>query len=68
MDTAREVDETIDRMVSQIGDRTPEYSRKAKGFFRDTQKRLKEIDDRSEEYSQRMFKSKPLDTSLKIGV
>ncbi len=64
MDTAREVDETIDRMVSQIGDRTPEYSRKAKGIFKETHKRLKEIDDKSEEYSQRMFRSKPLDTLM----
>jgi len=63
-DTAREVDETIDKMVSQIGDRTPEYTRKAKGIFKETQKRLKDLDERSEDYTQRMFKSKPLDTIM----
>jgi predicted RND superfamily exporter protein len=63
-ETAREVDETIDRMVSQIGDRTPEYTRRAKGIFKETQRRLKDLDEKSESYTQRMFKSKPLDTIM----
>ncbi len=63
-ETAKEVDETIDKMVSQLGDRTPEYTRKAKGIFKETQKRLKDLDEKSESYTQRMFKSKPLDTLM----
>ncbi len=63
-ETAKEVDETIDKMVSQLGDRTPEYTRKAKGIFKETQKRLKDLDEKSESYTQRMFKSKPLDTVM----
>ncbi len=63
-ETAKEVDETIDRMVSQIGDRTPEYTRRARGLFKQTQKRLRDLDEKSESYTQRMFKSKPLDTLM----
>ncbi len=63
-ETAEEVDETIDRVISHIGDRTPEYTRKAKGMFKETTRRLREIDDRGEDYTQRIFRSKPLDALM----
>lgn len=63
-DTRREVEETLDRMVSEIGDRTPIYREKARTFLTDTGKRLKDLDEGAEEYTQRIFKSKPLDALM----
>ena len=65
-DTRREVDETLDRVVSEVGDRTPEYTRKAKFLFRSAKRRMQDLDERTESYSQRIFKSKPLDSLMEM--
>lgn len=59
-----DVEETLDRMVSGIGDRTPEYQKKARSFFKGATKTIKDLDDKSEEYTQRMFKTKPADALM----
>ena len=58
------VDETLDRVVSDIGDRTPEYRSRARKFIKDARKRLEDLDDRGEEYTQRMFRAKPADALM----
>lgn len=59
-----EVEETLDRVVSDIGDKTPIYREKAKTFLKDTGKRIKDLDEEAGEYTERMFKSKPLDAFM----
>ncbi|MFW3145520.1 MAG: efflux RND transporter permease subunit [Thermoplasmatota archaeon] len=59
-----DVEDTLDRVVTQIGDRTPEYRKKAKTFIVDTGKRLRDFDEGAGEYTERMFKSKPLDAIM----
>ncbi len=59
-----DVEETLDRVVSSIGTRAPEYSKKARVLFRETGVRLKELDNKGEEYSQRMFKSRPAEAVM----
>ncbi|MEA3559430.1 MAG: MMPL family transporter [Candidatus Thermoplasmatota archaeon] len=63
-DTASDVDETLDRVVSEIGDRTPIYRDRAKTFLADAGKRIKNLDDEAGDYTERMFKSKPLDAVM----
>ncbi|MFO8051235.1 MAG: MMPL family transporter [Thermoplasmatota archaeon] len=63
-DTSREVEETLDRVVSDIGDKTPIYRDKARSFLKDTGKRIKDLDEEAGEYTERMFKSKPLDAVM----
>ncbi|MDG6225137.1 MAG: MMPL family transporter [Candidatus Thermoplasmatota archaeon] len=58
------VDETLDRVVSDIGDRTPEYRSRARKFIKDARRRLEDLDDRGEEYTQRMFRAKPADALM----
>ncbi len=59
-----DVEETLDRVVSRIGTRAPEYSEKARVLFKETGVKLKKLDDRGEEYSQRMFKSRPAEAVM----
>ncbi len=63
-DTTQDMEETLDRVVSEISDKTPVYGGKAKSFLIDTGKRIRDLDEGAGEYSQRMFKSKPLDTIM----
>jgi hypothetical protein len=60
-DTTQEVEETLDRVVTQISDKTPEYGERAKTFIIGTGKKLRDLDEEAGEYTQRMFRSKPLD-------
>ncbi len=62
--TGPDVEETLDKMVTEIGDRTPEITRKAKILLRETGRRIKEMDEKSENYSERIFRSKSMDTLM----
>ncbi len=58
--TADDVGETLDRVVSQLGDRTPEYTERARILIRGAGRKIKDIDERGEEYSKTMFKNRPV--------
>ncbi|MCU0798727.1 MAG: MMPL family transporter [Candidatus Thermoplasmatota archaeon] len=62
--TGADVEETLDKVVTELGDRTPEITRKAKILLRETGRRIKELDDKSENYSERIFRSKSMDTLM----
>ncbi|MGA1820146.1 MAG: efflux RND transporter permease subunit [Thermoplasmatota archaeon] len=58
------MEETLDRVVTEITDKTPVYGEKARTFLIGTGKRIRDLDEEAGEYTQRMFKSKPLDTLM----
>ncbi|MGA1866648.1 MAG: MMPL family transporter, partial [Thermoplasmatota archaeon] len=63
-DDTTDVDETLDRVVTELSDKTPIYGKKARSFLIGTGKRIRDLDEEAGDYSQRMFKSKPLDTLM----
>jgi predicted RND superfamily exporter protein len=58
------MDETLDRVVSELGDRTPEYTDKARTFIKGARKKLTDLDTRAEESSHRMFAARPAEVAM----
>ncbi|MBN1390991.1 MAG: MMPL family transporter [Candidatus Thermoplasmatota archaeon] len=65
-DEATDVEETLDRVVTEISDKTPIYGEKAKSFLIGTGKRIRDLDEEAGGYTQRMFRSKPLDMVMEV--
>ncbi|MBN1539042.1 MAG: MMPL family transporter [Candidatus Thermoplasmatota archaeon] len=63
-DDTTDVDGTLDRVVTELSEKTPIYGKKARSFLIGTGKRIRDLDEEAGDYSQRMFKSKPLDTLM----
>mgnify|MGYP006289055705 CR=1 FL=1 len=61
-----DVEETLDRVVSELDERRPEYTRRAKNLFRGAGRAIRDLDERGEEYTQRMFKTKPANAMMNL--
>ena len=61
-----DVEETLDRVVSELDERRPEYTRKAMDLFKMAGRRIRDLDERGEEYTQRMFKTKPVNALMTL--